>query len=259
MQAARRPGTNCSLDHAVSMERRLAATFACVHTPPVTRPITPYLLTDACYVGRQDDASEFLHRILDPVRSPTLALRLRGHMTQTLRCTACDLTRPSQDERFQHITASLLTRFAAPIKSVQDAVDAYMPPEVIDDDLETPCSRCEGRRFSKEHAVTVAPEILMVCLNRWADPARPLLHYVEATETLEFANTTHKLRAVVSHLGRSPHHGHYVAVTRHDTSNGAWWLYNDALRRKATPEEVATRASLDGHGQMQSYVLLYER
>ena len=99
----------------------------------------------------------------------------------------------------------------------------------------------------------------MVCLNRWADPARPLLHHVDATEALEFADETYKLRAVVSHLGQSPDHGHYVAVTRHDASNGAWWLYNDALRRRATPEEISTSATFEGCGQTKSHVLLYER
>ena len=144
------------------------------------------------------------------------------------------------------------------MESVQGAVDAYMPPELFDN-VERPCAHCAGKRFWKEHTVTIAPDILMVCLNRWADAARPQLHFVEASQTLEFADNTYALRGVVSHLGNSPRSGHYVAVTRRNTTNCAWWLYNDEFRRAAQADEISTRAVFDGYGQMKSYVVFHER
>ena len=133
-----------------------------------------------------------------------------------------------------------------------------MPPERLDN-VETACARCGSHSFMKEHSVTVAPDVLMICLNRWTDAAQPQLHCVEPAHTLEFADNTYALRSVVSHLGVSQHKGHYVAVTRHDTTGGAWWMYNDALRRLAREDEISPRAVVAGYGQMKSYVLLYER
>jgi len=62
-----------------------------------------------------------------------------------------------------------------------------------------------------------------------------------------------------SHLGDSPHGGHYVAVVRHVTSHGEWWLYDDDRRVIAKDEEVSTMCSYRSWGRMQSYILVCER
>ena len=76
---------------------------------------------------------------------------------------------------------------------------------------------------------------------------------------MDFAGKTYALRSVVSHLGNSPNRGHYVTVSRHDTSREQWWLYNDAMRRMVRPGELETTAKLEPHGQLKSYVLFYEQ
>ena len=85
-------------------------------------------------------------------------------------------------------------------------------------------------------------------------------HSVEATEALDFQGQPYDLRSVVVHLGPSVHAGHYFAVTRHATDTGTWWLYNDAERREATPEQISIVGLWPRTGdQMKSYVLFYEK
>ena len=71
----------------------------------------------------------------------------------------------------------------------------------------------------------------------------------------------YNLCAVVIHLGATPQSGHDVAVARHPTSHGEWWLYDDDRRIIADDEYVTTScANYRGvYGQMQSYIVIYGR
>ena len=175
-----------------------------------------------------------------------------------MQCCACQEARPSEGEEFQSLLVPLRTSLRRAITTVQEAVDRYMPPEEFDN-VEQACAHCGGKRFLKQHTVSIAPDVLMICLNRWAHPTEPQLHAVHADQVLEFAGKTYALRSVVSHLGNSPNRGHYVAVSRHDTGHGQWWLYDGSRRRIATAGEIATTARLEPLGQLKSYVLFYEQ
>ena len=245
-------------------QQRLAVTFKSSLEAPLAKPLLPHLLLDAFYIGQQNDASEFLARVLDSAQSPWLARALRGRMAQTLRCCEldCGLERSSQAERF----GSLLLPVRLPndelIHSVQEAVDAYMPVEevLLREDF---CIGCGGARMFKEHSIADFPDVLQLCLNRWGvrgDGARveALLHPIVVAANLTFKGRLYNLCAVVVHLGDSPKSGHYITIARHTTKNGKWWLYDDANRREARPDEVATTAKYRNFGGMKSYVLLYE-
>ena len=58
------------------------------------------------------------------------------------------------------------------------------------------------------------------------------------------ANEKYNLKAVIIHLGKTPHHGHYVAYIKKE---GKWVLFNDD--KVTIPEEPVL-----GKG----YVYLYE-
>ena len=84
-------------------------------------------------------------------------------------------------------------------------------------------------------------------------------HYCTlVTETISFKGRVYNLCSVVVHLGKSPRSGHYIAIARHTVANGQWWLYDDANRREARPDEVATTATYRNYGCMKSYVLFYQ-
>ena len=108
--------------------------------------------------------------------------------------------------------------------------------------------------------MTVAPPVLRVQLNRWrrAGGAGAILDHVHPDQEVLFHSARYRLQSVVIHLGNLPRSGHYIACARHATSTGEWWLYNDSIRREATPDEVACTAFFD-RDRMKAYVLFYER
>ena len=145
------------------------------------------------------------------------------------------------------------------MRTVQEALDAYMPREQVS--LDEPCHGCnQVQNYWKIHKITRFPQVLMVSLNRWASVGveNAILHPVEATELLHFKERHYRLCSVVCHLGPDPNRGHYIAVSRHATNHGEWWLYDDERRVIATQEQISTTCSYRDLGPMQSYVLFYE-
>ena len=103
------------------------------------------------------------------------------------------------------------------------------------------------------------PHIRQVELEPGRYARRSVEHPVATSDVLDFQGHQYDLRSVIVHLGTSLHSGHYIALTKHETDTGTWWLYNDANRREATREQVATTGGLRGWKTMKSYVLLYEK
>jgi ubiquitin C-terminal hydrolase len=116
----------------------------------------------------------------------------------------------------------------------------------------------------KRQRPTLLPPVLLLQLNRWntAHASGALLHSVEANEIVTFHAQTYILQSVVVHLGDRPNSGHYIALARHATDHGTWWLYDDARRVIARPDQIRTTALYPwwrGLVQMKSYVLFYTR
>ena len=83
-------------------------------------------------------------------------------------------------------------------------------------------------------------------------------HPVQTPDTLHYGDDLYDLRSLVVHLGTSVNSGHYIAIARHDTDNGKWWVYNDTQRRRATDAERSTLTTFGLSGAMKSYTMLYE-
>ena len=116
-------------------------------------------------------------------------------------------------------------------------------------------------RFTKHHRSVRAPPVLIVSLNRseglgaHGQPVT-LLHAVEATENVDFAGASYRMKSVICHLGPSPNSGHYITVARHGET---WWLFDDKIIIPAMGAQISTQSSYGQWGQMQSYILFYER
>ena len=183
-------------------------------------------------------------------------------MQQTMQCIhpTCRHVHESVEEKFHSLHVPVRTEGGELLHSVQAALDAHMPSSLVGYDMI--CGGCGGigPQWHKVDNSTSLPRVLLVTLVRWANhfDEAALLHPVEATEHIDFRGGRFSLCAVVVHLGASPKSGHYITVARHRTRDAVWWLYDDERRIIATPEEVATTCEYRSHGQMQSYVLLYE-
>ena len=76
---------------------------------------------------------------------------------------------------------------------------------------------------------------------------------------LRFGDDVYDLRSLVAHLGTDLNSGHYLAIARHDTDNGRWWLYNDKERKEATDAQRSTLTCFRDYRSMKSYVMFYEK
>ena len=155
------------------------------------------------------------------------------------------------------------------IDNVQEALDEYMHGEVVE--LREPCAHCGLRngRYRLGRSCSLTPDVLLVCLKRWElifvdgvlQEERCLNHDVRASDPLVHGGQTYRLCSSVLHLGSNPNSGHYVAVARHETTSGSWWLYDDQLERwLASTEQVeATGRYAKCNRKMKSYLLFYEK
>ena len=100
--------------------------------------------------------------------------------------------------------------------------------------------------YHQELSLDASPEVLVLMLKRW-DYVRTasgtfvqqlVPHSVVPSEVLQFFGEEYRLQSAIAHLGDSAHVGHYVAVARHDTPGGQWWLYDDDRRVLASADHL---------------------
>ena len=198
------------------------------------------------YEGPQEDAGEFLQRLLNEKKSVTTTPVLRGLDSPILSCTGphCTYKRPAADEAFTSLSLSLITNDGRLYATVQHALDAYFADELINDKdfrwstADRACPECRGNTLpSKKHRIVAYPGALWLQLNRWRhrhgngvilDPIHPNLN-------LQLGDQRYVLRSIIFHQGLESKSGHYITIAYHSHK---WWLYNDASRREASHEEV---------------------
>ena len=144
-----------------------------------------------------------------------------------------------------------------PLNTVQAALDNYFAAEIVECNAE-PCTRCGCVRFWKKESVTITPDVLILCLKRWATHETPLLHTVLVTDVITFQGIEYHLRSVIVHLGESAQSGHYITVAKHTTESNSWWIYDDESRREASVDERSTMGTYFQQN-MNSYVITYEK
>ena len=220
---------------------------------------------------RQEDAAELLQmHVLREEASPTL-----GHLTislgqSILTCAHCRQSREPTVEIFRTFEVPIEIsgpEVEAPVRftDVQSAFNAFLTEEPVE--LRDLCSRCQQNKWTKALRVVALPQVLVLTLKRFKNvkletgryAERCVQHLVTPTEVLDFQGHLYDLRSFIVHFGESIQSGHYIALAKHETDTGTWWLYNDNERREATREQVATNASFRRYGQMKSYVLFYEK
>ena len=218
----------------------------------------PHVLWSTFYHGEQEDASEFLMRLLNAeTGSPRLAPLFAGLDIPELACTgeSCGYRRPAAQEAFNTIVVQLRGEDGRLCPDVQTAVASYMQPEIQEADFRWLCPACGSTAPPrKEHRVTVTPEVLLVQLCRWRDgtASGAILDAVHVNERIRFAGSQYRLSSSIMHMGSRPTSGHYLTCARHESAGDAWFLYNDTLRRFVREGE---RESSETN---KSYILFYE-
>ena len=110
----------------------------------------------------------------------------------------------------------------------------------------------------KVREFATCPEVLAVHLVRWAPDGSPLLHHmdVDGSVTVHGGGQDQKymLMGVVCRSGRDVASGHYYAFAKHQET---WYLYNDALTRLASPDELSSLQAPFAKGV--AYLAFYQK
>ena len=142
-------------------------------------------------------------------------------------------------------------------------MDSYLlSKERVDDKFQWMCEgpSCTGilAGCDKIHNVVKCPEVLVLHLVRWAEDGSPLQHHVEAEQCIKVLrggeSEAYTLTGVVCRQGEQADVGHYYSFALH---NGKWYLYNDALRKEATPSQVRSHGAQWLRGV--AYLLFYQK
>ena len=231
----------------------------------------PCLFTDHYYQLRQEDAAEFLQmHLLREEASPTLSNLTKSFGKSVLICAHCSRPREATAEEFQTFEVPIELSgpdIEEPIRftDVQSAFNAFLKDDY--NDFQFVCRRCQHNQWTKALHMVTFPELLVLTLKRYRTvqvesgelEQRCVTHTVATTDVLDFQGQLYDLRSVIVHFSDTMNGGHYIALAKHETDTGSWWLYNDAERREASPEQVATTEGFRDYGPMKSYVLFYEK
>ena len=198
---------------ASAAERALRNVIALAGSSPTA--FVPRALTELYYHNRQEDCSEFVLGLLHACGSCHGIFA--GQEQPRLRCRHCGYSRTLPAERFLSLQLPLMTERR--IRSVQEALDAYVTAEYIQEGIDDWC--CLSDECFDAGVVMDAPihqtqisnwsEALMLCLKRWDSTHGLLDHEVYCNGTVTAAGQTYRLQALVTHIGDNAMAGHYVS------------------------------------------------
>ena len=244
-------------------EQRLAATFMAALTPPQSSSQYPYLLTDLYYRERQEDAQEFISKLLFSQDLETRLIERRtrierlcitGHRDY-LKCLDCNCKRAVGGdgvlENMLHLPL-LRTSDNTLITSVQDAVNVHFEEQMTDADFRFECDSCDSKKTpAKGTEILSRPEVLIIHLVRWqhAHAHGALLHHVDPSKTLVLQGSEYKLVSFIDHIGERADHGHYTATVRDLSDSGTWLYYNNSFVGPAGRRKL---------GDHKLYICFYE-
>ena len=233
------------------LEREIAGLLMEMKTP---LPTVPRCLTDVFYHDRQEDAAEFLTRLLTECEG--VHSIFTGLETPWLRCQFCRDGHALVNDPF--MTLQLPLTSAAPIASVQAALDNYLKQENLMPDFRDWCCRnpdCVAAGLAKKPpanstTITTWPEVLVVVLKRWEN-AGLLDHKVHCNDVLQTQSCCYQLTSLATHIGPTPDSGHYVCYRR--DAHG-FLTVNDTDIRPTAAKHIGF---FDRVPEEKSYLLVY--
>lgn len=186
-----------------------------------------------------------------------------GQLTNEIKCLTCEKT-TNRAESFMDLSLDIEQN-----SSVTSCLRQFSASEMLCHKDKFYCDECCGlQEAEKRMKIQVLPNILSLHLKRFKYQ-EALQKYVKLSYRVSFPmelrlfNTVddmddpdriYDLNAFVVHVGSGPHHGHYVAVVKH---NDRWLLFDDETVE--TIDEADIHKYFGDSSQLGSgYVLFYQ-
>jgi len=189
---------------------------------------TPHRIWQRYYRGRQEDAQEFLQKLLNDEDYPTLNKLFIGNNHPRLHCAqaGCTWSRAvgGEENNFTSIIVDITDR-----ASLQEALDAYWNDKIVVELEDWVCGNCfnQDKPYIR-NCMTEAPTMLCICMKRYYFDCNeePQKNFCEVlcNNEIRMKDLTYRLDAVIVHQGRWTDTGHYFTYVRGSLN---WLLYND--------------------------------
>lgn len=224
--------------------------------------------------GKEEDAHEFLRCAIEtmqsicfmeaqasrsgPVEEETtlIGLTFGGYLLSKIKCTRCE----NKSERIERIL-DLTVEISGDIETIEEALQQYTSPEILDGDNRYHCTRCNSYvKARKRLSILEAPNILTIALKRFQSGKFGKLNKpVIFSEILDLApymssrsdkSPVYRLYGVIVHLDvmNAAFSGHYVCYIRNNQNK--WFKIDDSTVTAMDVENVLTRGA---------YMLFYAR
>ncbi|WRT66676.1 uncharacterized protein IL334_003636 [Kwoniella shivajii] len=228
--------------------------YACV----TTEVVNPMGLIAALRLekGSQQDAAEF-SKLFMSVLSAEFAKNPNAEIRSFMK------------DQFEGTMQYITTCPCGHESTTENCIDVLMTPERLEGDNRYNCPACMRRREATRRQIPVGlPPVLHMSLMRFVFDYRTLTRKkspasITYPKTIVLARQQYQLRAVITHEGKSAHHGHFICEVYHEAEQ-SWLLCNDeevkdlSERPKKKPRIML---NLDGDTQTSkdAYMLVYKR
>nr|XP_019046681.1 hypothetical protein I302_05431 [Kwoniella bestiolae CBS 10118]OCF25611.1 hypothetical protein I302_05431 [Kwoniella bestiolae CBS 10118] len=223
--------------------------------------------------GNQQDAAEFSKLFLS-----VLASEFAKHPNQKLQSflkdqfegvmeysTACQCGHVSRNNStFLELELSFRNN-----STLEECLEDLQTPEKLEGDNLYNCPACLRRRGAIRRQVPVKyPPVLHIALMRFVFDFKTLDRKkssasIKYPRFIALGNDEYELRAVITHEGKSAHHGHFICEVW-DEAEQAWLLCNDEevknlSERPAKRPKLSLKLDGDTHSSKDAYMLVYRR
>ncbi|WVQ77862.1 hypothetical protein IAR50_007560 [Cryptococcus sp. DSM 104548] len=241
--------------------------------------VDPMGLIDALRLnaGDQQDAAEFSKLFMsliasefgknpDPNLKSLVSDQYEGKMQYITKCE-CE---------YESITETTFLELELSLKdntTLQNRLDTFMQPEILDGDNKYDCPSClKKRSATRRQFPSRLPPVIHFSLMRFVfDMASMNRKKSKASirypKEIVLGNSVYELRGVITHMGTSAHHGHFICET-YDEPTDTWYICNDEQVSPKPPRPTkrlkfsSTSSSPPPLGEESSkdaYMLVYRR
>lgn len=220
--------------------------------------------------GHQEDAHEFLRYLMESMEKAYL-LRFKnskefeqytkettpvnqiigGYLRTSVKCLSCY----SESVTFQHFEDLLLD--IRKVTTIDEALKHHFARERLEGN-DYSCDSCKRRvSATKQFSLERVPITLCIQLKRFSGMNGKIMKHINISPDLDLSQylsrdmrhsqLKYKLVSMITHVGSSPHCGHYTAIGC--CQNGAFYQFDDAMVREI---------SINGLMNANPYIIFYE-
>ncbi|ODN97958.1 hypothetical protein I350_07595 [Cryptococcus amylolentus CBS 6273] len=241
--------------------------------------VDPMGLIDALRLnkGDQQDAAEFSKLFMsliasefgknpDPKLKNLVSDQYEGKMRYVTKCEC----------GYESVTETTFLELELGLKdntTLQNRLDTFLLPELLDGDNKYNCPSClSARPATRRQFPSHLPPVIHFSLMRFVFDMASLSRKkskagIRYPKEIVLGNRVYELRGVITHMGPSAHHGHFICET-YDEPSDKWYIYNDETVSPKPPRptkrlKISSSASSPPppgeESSKDAYMLVYRR